>query len=246
MLRFCDDLSEAQIVWGGHRDGVDLDDGVAYDPTTGTWRTIADGFAHPGFVPVWTGTQLVLFAKGGAAVYDPATDRWIDSCCNETGGGPGGTPVWTGSTIVLLGSHDPDVGGSTFTPDDPGSSTADIETLTPVETIESDLGLVSFVLPDDVGPYPEPTRALPDFVVGYGRWLVDCCFLSIVLQNLDPPFPDEEQSNDFESNELTWSLYDSGPRDGTEITAKTTTGALTVLVSAQVHFPAETPEGAAQ
>jgi hypothetical protein len=224
-----------------------LSDGAAYDPVSDSWRPIANGFAHPGFVPVWTGTQLVLFAKGAAAVYDPATDRWIDTCCNETGGGAGGTPVWTGSAIVLLGSHDPDVGGSTFTPDDPGSaSTTDVETPTPVETIESDLGLVSFVLPDDVGPYPFSSPALPEFVVGYGRWLVDCCYLTIALQNLDPPIPDEERISDFERNGLTWSLYDSGPRDGTEIIAKASTGALTVLVSAQVRFPDEAPERVAQ
>lgn len=224
-----------------------LADGAAYDPVSDSWRSIADGFAHPGFVPVWTGTQLVLFAKGAAAVYDPTTDRWIDTCCNETGGGAGGIPVWTGSTIVLLGSHAPDVGGSTFTPEDPGpTSTAEVETPNVAETIESDLGLVSFVLPDDVGPYPFPPPVLPEFVVGYGRWLVDCCYLNIALQNLDPPMPDEERISDFETNGLTWSLYDSGPRDGTEITAKATSGALTVLVSAQVRFPDEVPGGAAQ
>lgn len=224
-----------------------LADGAAYDPVSDSWRSIADGFAHPGFVPVWTGTQLILFAKGAAAVYDPATDRWIDTCCNETGGGAGGTPVWTGSTIVLLGSHDPNVGGSTFTPNDPGSSSA-TEAATPdvAETIVSDLGLVSFVLPDDVGPYPFPPPALPEFVVGYGRWLVDCCYVSIALQNLDPPMPDDERISDFETNGLTWSLYDSGPRDGTQITAKATSGALTVLVSAQARFPTEAPEGPAQ
>ena len=121
---------------GDQESPLALADGAAYDPVTDTWRPIVDGFAHPGFVPVWTGTQLVLFAKGGAVVYDPATDRWIDTCCNDTGGGSGGTPVWTGSTIVLLGSHDTTVGGSTFSPKESGRepTTAVSTASTSVET----------------------------------------------------------------------------------------------------------------
>ena len=115
-----------------------------------------------------------------------------------------------------------------------------------VETIESDLGQVSFVLPEDVGPDPLPMPALPDFVVGYGKWFVDCCYLKIALQNIDPPMPDEERIGDFESNGMTWILYDSGPRDGTVITAKATSGAITVLVGAQVRFPDKASAGLAQ
>ena len=94
-----------------------LADGAAYDPVTDTWRAIASGFAHPGFVPVWTGSHVVMFAKGGAVVYDVAADRWIDTCCSESGGGGGGAaPVWTGSTVLLIGSYDTRSGGSMFDP----------------------------------------------------------------------------------------------------------------------------------
>ncbi|MBI5089270.1 MAG: hypothetical protein HZB15_10560, partial [Actinobacteria bacterium] len=44
-----------------------LSDGAAYDPVTDTWRPITAGFAHPGFVPVWGETQMIMFAKGAAA-----------------------------------------------------------------------------------------------------------------------------------------------------------------------------------
>jgi hypothetical protein len=94
-----------------------LADGGAYDPATDTWRTISEGLAHPGFVPVWTGSKVVMFAKGGAVVYDVASDKWIDTCCDGQGGF--GTPVWTGSVVLLVGSGAADVGGSTFTPPSP-------------------------------------------------------------------------------------------------------------------------------
>ncbi len=41
-----------------------LSDGAAYDPVTGTWRAITSGPAHPGFVPLWTGSQMIMIAKG--------------------------------------------------------------------------------------------------------------------------------------------------------------------------------------
>jgi hypothetical protein len=95
------------------------DDGAAYDATTDTWRPLANGPAHPGFEPVWTGRVLLQFAKGGAHAYDPASDRWLDCCGTagpDVGAGVGGSPVWTGATVLLLGSADPAAGGTTLTP----------------------------------------------------------------------------------------------------------------------------------
>ena len=92
-------------------------DGAAYDPVTDTWREIAPGVGHPGFIPVWTGELLVLFAKGGAVWYDPDTDNW------STGDFSWGfvphldqSPVWTGKVVLLLGSYDGSTGGAAFTP----------------------------------------------------------------------------------------------------------------------------------
>ncbi len=91
-----------------------LADGAAYDPATDSWRSIADGFAHPGFIPVWTGTSMVLFAKGGALAYDVAADRWIDTCCD--GLGAFGPPVWIGDVALVIGSGEASIGGGLFTP----------------------------------------------------------------------------------------------------------------------------------
>jgi hypothetical protein len=100
-----------------------LADGAAYDPIADSWRKIRDGFAHPGFLSVWTGQQMIMFAKAGAVIYDPTTDQWIDMCCSvDEGGAGGGTPVWTGNVVVLVGSFNPSTGGQTFTV--PASTTA--------------------------------------------------------------------------------------------------------------------------
>ena len=92
-------------------------DGAAYDPVADSWHKISDGFAHPGFLPVWTGEQMIMFAKAGAVVYDVATNQWINMCCSvDKGGVGGGTPVWTGNVVVVVGSYEPTIGGVTFTP----------------------------------------------------------------------------------------------------------------------------------
>jgi len=88
-----------------------LADGAAYDPATDTWRTIAQGPAHPGFAPIWTGTYMIMFAKGSGVVYDLAHDTWT-GCCDERG--PLGTPVWTGTEAIVAGGADATSGGAVF------------------------------------------------------------------------------------------------------------------------------------
>lgn len=112
--------SEMIVVAGFSGDPVSplaLTGGAAYDPATDSWRNVAAGLAHPGFVPVWTGKLLILFAKGGAVWYDPATDQW--SSGDFTWGDVAhidASPVWTGAVVLLLGSYDGSTGGATFTP----------------------------------------------------------------------------------------------------------------------------------
>jgi hypothetical protein len=131
--------------------------------------------------------------------------------------------------------------GASSTPASPPSSTQ-----VATESIVTNLGVVSFALPADVGPDPMPMSALPDFVVGYDKWFVECCYLKIAVQNLDPPFPERERIDGFESHNMDWTIYDTGPRDGTTVVATATQDAVTVLVSAQARFPEEAAEGAAQ
>jgi hypothetical protein len=110
-------------------------DGAAYDPVSDTWRSIAEGPAHPGFDSLWTGRLMLMFAKGRVFTYDPTADRWLDDCCGPLGSALGiavaGTPVWTGNEALQIGSTDPSIGGVTFTP-----STASSSTIEPIEPIE--------------------------------------------------------------------------------------------------------------
>lgn len=91
-------------------------DGAAYDPVADTWRSLADGPAHPGFQMAWDGLTLYLFAKGGITRYNPPTDTWADSfigvpfCHDST------SPVWTGTDLLLLGCYDGTTGGAMLTP----------------------------------------------------------------------------------------------------------------------------------
>lgn len=136
-------------------------DGAAYDPRTDTWRSIALGPGHPGFEPVWTGEQLLMFAKGGVVRYDAGLDRWEDECC---GGSPAMTsskPVWTGTQALLFGSIDPSIGGATYTPpavdepatEPPSEAPASTELLRPgqdtLATALEELGVSLDVAPAD-------------------------------------------------------------------------------------------------
>jgi hypothetical protein len=102
------------LVFAGSRGGdpvtgngeLALDDGAAYSPASDSWRPMPSGLTHPGFMPVWTGQYLLMFAKGCAVGYDVATDKWIDGGC-----GGSGTPMWTGSVALLIGD-----GAVTFDP----------------------------------------------------------------------------------------------------------------------------------
>ncbi len=90
-------------------------DAAAYDPAADTWRPLTPGVAHPGLQPVWTGEYAVIFYKGTAGVYHPASDTWIDTCCNNRAGA-GRTHVWTGVSVISFNGYDSRYGGTTFTP----------------------------------------------------------------------------------------------------------------------------------
>jgi hypothetical protein len=76
------------LVWGGVVEASAARttyavDGAAFDPTTGTWRTLAPAPLSPDrYAGVWTGTELVVIGGGEATVdgaaYDPVTDTWRD------------------------------------------------------------------------------------------------------------------------------------------------------------------------
>jgi len=100
------------LVWGGYRGNpsapLALQSGAAYDPTTNSWRKIADNqWAHPGAIGVWAKDRLYVLAKNGGAQYDPATNAWRDIARlpNAVGGGFLAAN-WSGSTLfgVLTGN----------------------------------------------------------------------------------------------------------------------------------------------
>jgi hypothetical protein len=94
-----------------------LSDGAAYDPRTDTWRSIAEGPAHPGLVSVWTGTTLSSFFKNSEFTYDPRANVWTEGPSDDHAGGSQ-SPVWTGTDVLVLGgTHG--TGGAAYAP--PGS-----------------------------------------------------------------------------------------------------------------------------
>ncbi len=93
------------LVWGGYRGDaaapLALQSGAVYNPTTNSWKRIADNqWAHPGAVGVWADDRLFILAKNGGALYDPAHNAWHDIALlpNDTGGGFLAA-AWSGTTL---------------------------------------------------------------------------------------------------------------------------------------------------
>src|SRR5206468_936944 len=102
--------------WGGLGEGVFLNTGGRYDPTTDTWTALSINgssenapAARFGHSAVWTGSEMIVWGgyndlllnTGGR--YNPSTDSWGPSSVT-TGEGtnvPAGrdrhTAIWTGS-----------------------------------------------------------------------------------------------------------------------------------------------------
>ena len=122
-----DEVRGAPIaVWTGSEVvafGGDVDSsthGAAYDPEADDWRTVAEAplgalistFSHA----VWTGDQVLVagFLRTGdddegtvgrgAALFDPATDEWIE-LPEAPDTRPFGDAVWTGDELVFI-AHD--------------------------------------------------------------------------------------------------------------------------------------------
>lgn len=107
------------IVFGGGDDSKGRRDGAAYDPSTRTWRMIAEapvgGYAN---TLVWTGEEMITWGgikdSNGAegfptgfeatgAAYDPATDEW--RTLEQGPLDPRGwhSAVWTGEEMIVWG-----------------------------------------------------------------------------------------------------------------------------------------------
>ena len=105
------------IGWGGGCCGDAFSDGVAYNPTTNTWRKLAPappaGSQHP--AGAWTGRELIVlvgeFDPDGdpwparlarAAAYNPATDTWR-RIAPPPATRYGASAVWDGGEVLVVG-----------------------------------------------------------------------------------------------------------------------------------------------
>jgi hypothetical protein len=109
--------TDAHAVWTGAEAVFIFSDhgmnGQAYDPETGSWRTIAQAPIQwrPGAITVWTGSEIIVWGGGdsedgtvtGGAAYDPVDDAWrtLPEPPLELNLASG---MWTGREMIVFGS----------------------------------------------------------------------------------------------------------------------------------------------
>ncbi len=105
------------IVWGGWGTTGPLDDGAAFDPTTGEWRVIAQAPIDARSLPqvAWTGSEMLVvggYHEGAVlseepvqdgAAYNPSTDTWRRLPDAPIVVASGAEAVWTGDELVVVG-----------------------------------------------------------------------------------------------------------------------------------------------
>ncbi|HET6210781.1 MAG TPA: hypothetical protein VFD94_10385 [Jatrophihabitans sp.] len=97
--------------------GATLASGVAYNPTTNSWRSLpAMPFSRNYFAAVWTGRQVLVwggFSGRPAATippngeaYDPSTNSWSAMPAAPLPGRANPVAAWTGTSLVVWGGVD--------------------------------------------------------------------------------------------------------------------------------------------
>lgn len=104
------------IVWGGWPTDAADAGGAAYDPSTGTWRSlpaapIDQAYGHEA---VWTGSEVIIWGgnttrgfTNQGAVYNPATDTWRTIAESPLAPRQAHSAVWTGSEMIIVGGYGP-------------------------------------------------------------------------------------------------------------------------------------------
>lgn len=154
----------------------------------------------------------------------------------------------TTTSATAATAADPSVEPTTSAPASTDLTTATTGNALPeTQAIEMEHGMLGYVVPADAVTDSTAQGTLPPFVIGYARWVTDCCLLRLAVENIDPPMPGDEATTTFTANGLEWTVYDSGPRDGTQMIGKATNALGTVLITAQVGpSPQSTDPGVAQ
>ncbi len=109
------------VIVGGQRDfdSVPFDDGAAYDPKTGEWRTIAPFPLGPrtGASAIWTGREVIVWGGsaggdgpvfiGDGAAYDPAADAWrsLPLPRGELTSNIWYEAIWSGTEMIIWGGQ---------------------------------------------------------------------------------------------------------------------------------------------
>jgi len=197
---------EVLVVGGSNGPGLDQI-GTAYNPTSDTWRPLADppgavdGWANlVGGPAVWTGNEMIIWRRGLA--YQPATDSWRSIA--ESPLSPRNRPaiVWTGTELVVWG----------------GCSPSDTDQCDEMNSRLLDDG--ARYDPDTDTWTALPTSPLTPAVHMVAAWTGS----EMILVVTDPGDQAGETAATFSPERLEWTVIDTPPLDNRRFAAAASTG----------------------
>lgn len=98
---------------------------------------------------------------------------------------------------------------------------------------------IEAVVPADAGPDPLDDGQEPaGFVLDDNRWMTDCCWLVLTVQDQRPLYPDKQMTGSAQVNGLEWTFYDTAEEGSIQV-AITTVDTISVSVGAQERFPGD-------
>lgn len=106
------------IVWGGNnQDGIYLNTGARYNPTTNSWTNISLTNAPDPRInhsAIWTGSEMIIWGgqigstsrANTGAKYDPVTNTWSTiNISNAPTARSGHTAIWSGTEMIVWGGY---------------------------------------------------------------------------------------------------------------------------------------------
>lgn len=129
------------IVWGGQSGANPVNTGFRYNPSTDSWVAMStvnqpSVTSNGTKVPLWTGTEFLVYDFGASGRYSPSTDSW-QAIATYSNNHANASAVWSGTEMIVFGGQD---GQGLVYYNDGGRFNPSTNTWSPISTVGAPAG----------------------------------------------------------------------------------------------------------